>query len=285
MSRGVTYIATEDMYIKEAKRSVKSLRQSNPRISASLITKPQKRSQQTSELFDQVVPTESTFDDMRNKSFNIHRSPYDETLYVDIDVHFAGDITPVFDLLERFDFAAAHAPVRAQNTVEDVPDSFPDYNAGVLAFADCPATEKLFDRWRELYQDQIDIDETYNPMNDQSPLRRALWESDLRVGTLPPEYNCRFVLPGYIGSDVKILHGHLPETTEVDLSALARRFNKHKGPRLHTGYPDQRILYTTPLLRSEWYPNRLQYIGRILSNSLSQRGVIGTVQKLRDFLK
>jgi hypothetical protein len=282
MSRGVIYIATAEKYVRRAVRSAESLKQSNPTVSVALVTDTENIDSDLTAAFDRVVSAAESFNDMRVKSFNMLESPYEKTLYVDVDVHFCGDITPVFDLLDRFEFAAAHAPIREANRSESIPESFPDFNAGVLAFRNTSTVTEAFSRWQELYQSQIDADTVSDPMNDQTPLRQALWNSDVSLSTLPPEYNCRFVLPGYIGDDVKIIHGHLPESMELDLQSFAEVFNKHDGPRLYTGYPDQRLLYTTPMLKSESYPQRFAYLKTVLLNSIESRGVLGTIRRVID---
>ena len=64
-------------------------------------------------------------------------SPYERTLFLDSDTYVCGGpLTGAFDLLDEFDIALAHAPLRAIPEVAGVPDAFPEYNAGVILFAD-----------------------------------------------------------------------------------------------------------------------------------------------------
>ncbi|MGD1716608.1 hypothetical protein [Dapis sp. BLCC M172] len=64
-------------------------------------------------------------------------------------------------------------------------------------------------------------------LHDQPSFREALYHSNLRVATLIPEYNCRFVMAGYVDREVKILHGR-----HTNLPAIAKRINSYKKQRI-----------------------------------------------------
>ena len=53
------------------------------------------------------------------------------------------------------------------------------------------------------------LQQTGIPIGDQVPMRIALYTSDLRIATLPQEFNCRFHSFGYLNGKVKILHGKI----------------------------------------------------------------------------
>ena len=55
---------------------------------------------------------------------------------------------------------------------------------------------------------------------DQPSFRKALYESSLRLATLPPEYNCRLPFPGFLHDPVRILHGR---TTDPESCASSTR--------------------------------------------------------------
>ena len=66
-----------------------------------------------------------------------------------------------------------------------------------------------------------------NPPHDKLAVREALYNSKLRIAALTPEYNCRFIMPGYVEYEVKILHG-----IHTDLPDIAKIINSYKKPRI-----------------------------------------------------
>ena len=119
--------------------------------------------------------------------YSVH-TPFDRTLYLDTDTRVLEDITPVFDLLDRFDLALAHASnrvTRLQTWRTTLPRSFPQFNAGVFLYKKTPAVMSLLDEWVSSFH-------AAGFRSDQITLRELLWLSNLRIATLPPEYNVRF---------------------------------------------------------------------------------------------
>lgn len=233
-SRGIIYIVTGQKFVEEACRSAASVKRCMPDIPITIFSDISI----DSGLFDQVMPIINPTYGPEDKILNIAKSPYKETLYLDSDTHMADDSRELFLLLERFDFAAVHAPYRAQYHVSEVPDCFPEFNAGVLLFRKSKQTEWLFERWGQIYgKDGV------KPLNwlfpggaswyrdaipNQPSFRRALYESGLRIVTLPPEYNCRFPFPGFLHTKVKIIHGRAHSFTKI-----AEELNKTLVPRVH----------------------------------------------------
>ncbi|MDX2099463.1 MAG: hypothetical protein SFW36_16915, partial [Leptolyngbyaceae cyanobacterium bins.59] len=161
-------------------------------------------------------------------------SPYDYTLALDTDTYICHDITDLFRLLERFDIAAAHAPVRLSPQAGDfsqtyqndeIPEGFPEMNCGCILFKKTKQVEDFFADWLHLYQAQIQ--QAVQPSHDQASFRAALYKSDLKIGILPPEYNCRFIFPCFVSGPVKILHGRHP-----DLPSVVRTINAETCPRV-----------------------------------------------------
>jgi len=114
-------------------------------------------------------------------------SPFERTLYLDADVFVMTDVTELFSLLDRFDIALAHDQER--NSAHSAAiwrrpfgACFPQFNSGVIAFRKTAAVTTLLNAWREAVRDN-------DMKRDQSALRELLWHSDLRIATLPPEYN------------------------------------------------------------------------------------------------
>lgn len=204
-SRGIIYYATGEDYIDEAICSARSVKNYND-IHITIFTD---RHNLQSECFDQIEtiePGEYPFYD-RIKYFK--QTPYDRTLHLDTDTIITGNILPIFDMLDRFDVVAAINESR--NTASknhrfetvniDAPDSFPEYQCGVIGFRDTEQVESLLDDWQSRYL-------PYRNKNvlDQPFFRESLYNNDVNIGTLPSEYNALLYLGGYFEQKIKIIH-------------------------------------------------------------------------------
>lgn len=237
-ARGVVYVAIGNSFIDEARQSAASLRAIHPNLSITLFSSISINAS----CFDQVVIVENPQPAHLDKLNGIIRSPYDRTLYLDTDTYICGEIESVFDLLDRFDLAASHSPIRFRESnvpVEnwkDVPASFAQLNSGVIALCKSPCVEKMLTAWLLRYQEYLKQGHLSEPYRvwDQPSFRQALYLSDLRIATLTAEYNCRFMtfgypgMPGYVDGLVRILHGR-----HHNLAEVARAINAFKGPRTH----------------------------------------------------
>lgn len=232
-SRGIIYIVTGQKFIEEACRSAASVKKCMPDIPITIFSDVPLNSA----LFDQVVLIANPRHGLEDKIFNIAKSPYQETLFLDSDTHMVDDSRELFSLLERFDFAAVHSSCRAQYLVSEVPDCFPEFNTGVLLFRKSKQTELLLERWVQIYRN-----DGVKPLNwllpgianwyrhalpDQPSFRRAIYESDLRIAILPSEYNCRLPFPGFVQAKVKIIHGRVHSFAKI-----SEELNKTLLPRV-----------------------------------------------------
>lgn len=117
---------------------------------------------------------------------------YEKILFIDSDAAFVNEgANNIFDLLDNFDIAVAHAPVRSAAKEKDrqndkVPDSFPEFNCGIIACNNSPQVLQLFKEWHHLYTTKSIV----HP-HDQGAFRHAIYFSGLRIATLTPEYNNR----------------------------------------------------------------------------------------------
>ena len=124
----------------------------------------------------------------------IARSPFSQTLYLDTDTAVLGDVSPLFDLLDRFDVAACTCtPWFGQCTAENLHDSqipliFPEYNAGVLVLNSMSSkTINFVTAWKEIFQrNQLDLT---TRSGDQQAFREAVWVSDVAILTLKQNFN------------------------------------------------------------------------------------------------
>jgi hypothetical protein len=137
---------------------------------------------------DDVIPLADPH--RRSKVDALARSPFTRSLYLDADTRLVADVRDVFTLLDRFDIALAHAHARNRPATQAVwrqalPDAFPQFNSGVIAWRRNAATQALLEAWPQHYRQA-------GFRKDQVTLRELLWQSDLRIATLPPEYNIRY---------------------------------------------------------------------------------------------
>ena len=189
-TQGVLYIATGEKYVAASINSAKSIiHHCKGGMSVSLCCdKENERVAKESGIFDQVICIKNPH--VRSKVDYIQFTPYERTLYLDADTIVVADITEMFELLNRFDLAIAHAHLRELKgtTVhwrEHIPSSFPQHNGGVLLFRWNNKTEQLFKDWSRYYHEA-------GFSKDQVTLRELLWKSDLHLYVLPPEYNMRY---------------------------------------------------------------------------------------------
>jgi hypothetical protein len=229
---GLLYIATGEKYIREAIDSALSVRQIMPRCPIAIFTDNDKNI--PSGLFDYTKilknPTYSYFD----KIDPLIESPFEKTLFLDTDTRLIAPIHDLITLLETFDIAHAHAPMRNTSSapfdLEGVPDAFTEPNSGVILYKKNEKTVELFRNWSSYYKSQLD--QKKKPIPDQPALRLALYKSDARIYVLPPEYNLRTIFPYFVGANaqVKILHGRGETLRKAALDVS--RFSIQPRPRV-----------------------------------------------------
>jgi hypothetical protein len=231
VTNGVIYVATGERHVAEALVSARSLKTHMPDLPVTLYT--DRRLDRADA--DDVVAFAG--DGYLSRIPVLERSPYERTLFLDSDTYVSGDLAELFALLDEFDIALAHAPSRAIYEVEGIPESFPEFNAGVILYRRSDGVRTAFRDWADRFasfHEQRDRGEIrwLRPegkrihMHDQGALRAALYKSGLRIATLPPEYNCRFTEPGFVDGPVKILHGR-----GVDLAGVAAALNASTARR------------------------------------------------------
>jgi hypothetical protein len=237
----VLYVATGERHIREAAGSLRSLWRHHPSMAVTMYVDEPSRPHTASwgipepsdghllEMLDHPGPTYSWAD----KPLALSERVRDEerTLFLDTDTRVCGDLAEVFDLLDAFDLAAAHAPIRIgpgqpAALSARAPASFPELNTGVIAYRGTTAVRGLLDRWRSLHEEWSASNRAN--LGDQATFRVALYGSDVRFAVLPPEFNCRFTFPTYVQGPVRILHGRAP-----DPEAVERELNATTGPRAY----------------------------------------------------
>lgn len=209
---GVLYVASGRRYVNEACASAESVKHHMPDVSTLLHT----HDPVDHPAIDQVI-TDSALEDAdeakAHKIDCIANSPFRRTLFLDTDTRVLDRIDELFELLDEFDIGLAHAPNRLyfgdgeypgeKEYPSDVPKSFPEMNTGVMVYnGESSSIESLFEAWRLRYKEM----QVLGAARDQISFREVLYESDVRMTVLPPEYNCRSEFPVYLEGEVKIDH-------------------------------------------------------------------------------
>lgn len=214
---GIVYVATGERHIREATQSAISAREAMPSIPRALFTDDPSVVAQG--VFDEVLSVTVVRRHFTDKIEPLTRSPFVRTLYLDTDTRVLHPCEELFDLLDRFDFGAGHAPYRTTSYYDVCPAAFPELNTGVMVFRRDTRVQAALIRWKELCESNWSV--YGRRVLDQPELRKVLYDSDLRIAVLPPEYNLRTAYPWFAGSaPVKILHGRDPS-----LSVAARTVN------------------------------------------------------------
>ena len=188
--RGVVYVATGAGSVGAARASAASVRRTNPGLPIVLFTDADPaRDPRLRAAFDAIAPVENAH--RRSKVDYLCEAPFERTLYLDADTRVYADLAGVFDLLGRFDIALTHANARNRERTNTtwrvpVPACFPQFNGGVIAYRASGAVRAFLAEWRDAFH-------ASGFRKDQVTLRELLWLSDLRIATLPPEYNVRFL--------------------------------------------------------------------------------------------
>lgn len=258
-STGFVYIATGERYLREAATSAAQLRRTNPGARICLVA-----DRSTGEKFwDDFVPLPDPTFSFRDK-LALRLCPYARFVYLDTDTHAVADLSEIFSLLEHFDFAGHQLFEGHDSPIPGVPDAFPEFQGGVLAFRRSPAVEACFSRWLEHYDafrapDRPDRD-AYANVTDQKSLRLALYESALRLAILGPEYDFMPAHVNFACANVRILHGR-----GDNFARFALRLNAELGNRVY--HPTLDVVLTvnpsTPELRRLWWRSTLQLLRRL----------------------
>lgn len=221
MTSGIVYVATGEGYVAEATRSAASAKRAMPDVAVCLVTDCDVQSP----CFDVVVRETEVCRAPVDKLLAV-RAPFDRCIFLDSDTYLVSDISDIFSVLERFDLALLHETRRGWDySIEGVPHCFSEYNTGLIAFRRTPAVEDFFRRWRENYE--LLYSRLPVPNTDQPSFRKTVFETDVRVATLPSEYHFIGDSPNYIMWDAKMIHAR------GNYEEIARTVNSEMGGRVH----------------------------------------------------
>lgn len=229
---GVIYVAIGGGFLSEATLSAKSLQRFLPGIPMLLFTDQEA---EAGAEFDEVIHLPAPHPRPHiNKLIAMTLSPFDRTLLLDTDTYICADISDLFTTLDLFDIAMTQDRAFKDDfpAGSGVPDAFVEFNQGVIAFRKSNAVREALNE-ALIWTERLYACSGKYPY-DQSPLRIALFHSNVRIATLPVEYNCRFASYGSLNGVVRILHGRLPgrQMRSEDFERVARALNRVTVPRV-----------------------------------------------------
>lgn len=202
-NREVVYVNSshaDSRYVREAQRSAYAFKQFIPDARFVLYT-------------DSEEAALDPFDEIRRAEFRvpealagtIHKNGQmvaklealcglssEQVLYLGSDTYaLKPQVATMFALLDRFDIVAAHAPSRINTSlgnshIPTIPESFPEFNCDVVLFRNTEGVRQLLREWSDLY-----LSNAFGHPHDQGAFRYLVYTSDLRIATLPEEYNYR----------------------------------------------------------------------------------------------
>lgn len=215
MNNGIIYYADSPKYFKEAYNSIASIRKFYPDLNICIFT-----DEKSDGLYDidwddlnidvtKLKLNHAAFGEQPHKFYgkvlSFGLSPFDNTIFFDCDVSVLEEtcLFDIFAALERYDILAAHAPLRIPRYWGRVSKKIsavePELNTGVVAFNSRAKEDLKF--WEEYYIKSATEDKIEQ---DQFSFRLFIYDSLLKLGILPEEYNRRpFKRP-----KPKIIHSH-----------------------------------------------------------------------------
>lgn len=221
MKNGFVYAASGEKFIAEAVQSAHSVRRHHPDAAICLISDREV----SDKVFTEVHVNPEARGSGRDK-LDMDLCPYDRAVFLDTDTMVTGNLSELFELLERYDLAVYQETSGYHYKLPDVPYAFPEFNSGVIAFRRTPEVLAFFEDWKRLY---VEMKPESGRHWDQPSFRRAVYLSTLRVACLPPEFNVMPYNPAFLMTGAKILHGR----TWAHLERLEKWVNAQTGPRVY----------------------------------------------------
>ena len=237
---GVVYVATGDRSRSEALRSLRSLRQFSPGVPAAVFTDSEGVDSALWREADEAVVIEHPHFGFRDKILPLLDRPFTRSLFLDADTWVRRPLSPLFDLLDAVDVAAAQDSWRVGIPVP-VPETFAEPNTGVLLLGPDAAVDDAIRQWDTHFvemlreRERVVAEAAKQPLygypgipspalHDQPAFRWAVWDAmvagSIRYASLPDEANVRAWLPAALaaGSTPWIVHTH---AADGDLTAAA----------------------------------------------------------------
>ncbi len=279
---GIVYVATGQTYYDEAMASIRSAKTAMPDVPVTLFTDVEA----DSNLIDNIVHVANPNYSTQDKITGMAQSPYAKSIFIDTDTYICQSIADLYELLDHFDIAAVLPSFRATQAIPPLPPCFPGFNTGVVAYRKTPDTDNFFPKWLTTHEYQLKhLKPTFSrwrPFHDQYSFREAVYDSNLRIATLGPEYNCMHLVPGFVHGQVRVIHGR-------DRKFLWRNLTPRKAAAVLNKKSTARVLIAAyGGLRVLGIP-RLEGLFRFVSRRKQKHGLVGTYRlvlaRIRDLIR
>ena len=282
---GFAYVATGELFFREAAEAARHLRTANPAARICLIADKV----HGEKFWDDLVLVEQPGFNFRDK-LNLAKCPYERFVYLDTDTYVAGDLSDLFELLTRYDVIGHQLFEGHDYRIPEVPDAFPEFNGGVFGFRRSPAVEKFFAHWRELYDKYRALNTggvyDYSNASDQKSFRIALYESGLRHSVLGPEFDFIVQHVQFACAAVKIYHGRpFTELQRIDRLVNARLGQRAWVPILDTCVAQQLTLGGWAMVAWRAFLQAVRRLGLVLLPGGLRRKLRETPALRRQFLR
>jgi hypothetical protein len=205
VSLAIIYVNSKDengRYVKEAANSANSFRGYIPDAKYYLYTNYLSTDYDT-QAFDEIVQTEFYVPEKLKNRVHLngqmivkHKAMLelkeDYILYLGADTYaLKPDVKELVKLLDKFDLALTHAPIRINTEIDntsipEVSKCFSEMNCDLILYKNTIEVRDLIGKWKEAY-----LDDLFSHPHDQGSFRYLVYNSNLRVYILPPEYNYR----------------------------------------------------------------------------------------------
>jgi len=225
---GVVFVATGRRFVQEAEQAAAQVRKTNPRLKVCLVSDI---AHHPLKFWDNLILLKNCQGGFRDKIM-MGLCPYRRFFYLDTDAHVFADLSDLWPMLDRFDFVGHQLFEGHDCPLQGIPDAFPEFQGGVLGFRRTAKTTAFFDAWLGNYDKNFRFNLEgkyhYSNVSDQKSLRLTIWNSNLAVGVLGPEYNFTPSHLVFACANVRILHGR---SKNDEMKKFEKRINAFLGNR------------------------------------------------------
>jgi hypothetical protein len=215
-NQGFVYACSHDAWLEEAIRSALSVKKVMPDVERELYISENIFPANKTILegtFTKIVSLQKTIFRHRPRFESFLMTSLDRAIFIDSDTLILEPTYELFQVLDDFDIALCIAPQlhHSQAIGSNLHSYLPfvsmavaEFNGGLIVAKKTERFRNFIKSWMQLFG----ICLTHQYVMDQVSLRVALAKSDLRIATLPNNYNFRANINQSVAGVVKILHCH-----------------------------------------------------------------------------
>lgn len=238
---GYLYVAMGAEHRAEAQESCARLRAVRPDAHVTIVTT------KSIESFDRVFvrpPSDPDTGGIGYKVDHLSCDHYRRTMFVDTDTYFVDDCTALFHrVMLEADMALMQDPAEPEMEMGLVP-----YNTGVVLMDQNERTQTTLTLFRDYYRDPAVRNDLlqHHParkqITDQPAFMAAVRDTQIKIASLPSNYNFRYRFPVSVMGKVKLIHGPKPE---CGWEKLANKINASLTPRV---WAKDEVFYSSSVL-------------------------------------